>query len=171
MSFLHKKNITSNQRATNHALVSDYPQAPVTKAAPKAQTNGKTTAAPTVDSDESSSDDDSSEGSDEEPAKGAAKPATKESSDSSESESDEDEVPTPTTTEALPSVNDKKRKNEGANPSPKKSKSDGDGIKSVYIGGLSYNVDNDWLKTEFESCGPIVDARVVMDRNTQKSKG
>ena len=40
-----------------------------------------------------------------------------------------------------------------------------------FIGRLSWNVDNDWLKSEFADCGEVVSARVQMDRNTGKSRG
>jgi nucleolin len=43
--------------------------------------------------------------------------------------------------------------------------------KTVFVGRLSWNVDNDWLKSEFEECGEVVSARVQMDRNTGKSRG
>ena len=42
---------------------------------------------------------------------------------------------------------------------------------TVFVGRLSWNVDNDWLKSEFEECGEVVSARVQMDRNTGKSRG
>ena len=42
---------------------------------------------------------------------------------------------------------------------------------TVFVGRLSWNVDNDWLKSEFEECGEVVAARVQMDRNTGKSRG
>ena len=42
---------------------------------------------------------------------------------------------------------------------------------TVFVGRLSWNVDNDWLKSEFEECGEVVGARVQMDRNTGKSRG
>jgi nucleolin len=41
----------------------------------------------------------------------------------------------------------------------------------VFVGRLSWNVDNDWLKSEFEECGEVISARVQMDRNTGKSRG
>lgn len=43
--------------------------------------------------------------------------------------------------------------------------------KSVFVGHLSWNVDNDWLASEFADCGEVVSARVQMDRNTGKSRG
>ena len=42
---------------------------------------------------------------------------------------------------------------------------------TVFVGRLSWNVDNDWLKSEFEECGEVIGARVQMDRNTGKSRG
>jgi RNA recognition motif-containing protein len=41
----------------------------------------------------------------------------------------------------------------------------------VFVGQLSWNVDNDWLGTEFAEYGEVVSARVQMDRNTGKSRG
>ena len=43
--------------------------------------------------------------------------------------------------------------------------------RTVFVGRLSWNVDNDWLKSEFEECGEVVAARVQMDRNTGESRG
>ena len=42
---------------------------------------------------------------------------------------------------------------------------------SVFVGKLSWNVDNDWLAQEFSSCGEVESARVQMDRNTGRSRG
>lgn len=44
-------------------------------------------------------------------------------------------------------------------------------IKQVFVGRLSWNVDNDWLASEFAECGEVVSARVVMDRESGKSRG
>lgn len=76
-----------------------------------------------------------------------------------------------------------KRKAE-AEPSvpPKKVKLvDGDGdaapsvsseeTKSIFVGRLSWNIDNDWLAQEFASCGEVVSAQVQTDRATGKSRG
>lgn len=43
--------------------------------------------------------------------------------------------------------------------------------KTVFVGRLSWNVDNDWLSQEFAECGEVVSARVQMDRNTGRSRG
>ena len=42
---------------------------------------------------------------------------------------------------------------------------------TCFIGQLSWNVDNDWLASEFADCGEVVSARVQTDRNTGKSRG
>lgn len=46
-----------------------------------------------------------------------------------------------------------------------------DSGKTIFVGRLSWNVDNDWLAQEFAECGEVVSARVQMDRNTGKSRG
>ncbi|KAI6004288.1 hypothetical protein EDD15DRAFT_1294931 [Pisolithus albus] len=43
--------------------------------------------------------------------------------------------------------------------------------KSVFVGKLSWNVDNDWLAQEFSSCGEVESAHVQMDRTTGRSRG
>lgn len=57
----------------------------------------------------------------------------------------------------------KKAKTEAAAPAGASS--------TIYVGGLSWNVDNDWLKSEFETVGEVVSARVVTDRDSGKSRG
>jgi RNA recognition motif-containing protein len=53
--------------------------------------------------------------------------------------------------------------NSSADPAP-----DSDGVKSIFVGRLSWNVDDDWLAQEFAECS---EASVQMDRNTGKSRG
>lgn len=47
----------------------------------------------------------------------------------------------------------------------------GEEIRSIFVGRLSWNVDNDWLAQEFAECGEIESAHVQMDRNTGRSRG
>jgi nucleolin len=62
---------------------------------------------------------------------------------------------------------------------PKKVKLDDDAAadasteetKSIFVGRLSWNVDNDWLAQEFADCGEVVSAHVQTDRATGKSRG
>ncbi|ORY82645.1 hypothetical protein BCR37DRAFT_346971, partial [Protomyces lactucae-debilis] len=41
----------------------------------------------------------------------------------------------------------------------------------IFVGRLSWNIDDEWLGKEFESCGTVVSSRVVMDRASGRSKG
>jgi len=41
----------------------------------------------------------------------------------------------------------------------------------LFIGGLSWSTDDDSLRTAFEQYGEVVDAKVIMDRDTGKSRG
>ncbi|KAG2069990.1 RNA-binding domain-containing protein [Suillus decipiens] len=70
--------------------------------------------------------------------------------------------------EAEPSVPPKKVKLVGDNTAPSVSTEE---TKSIFVGRLSWNVDNDWLAQEFASCGEIVSAQVQTDRATGKSRG
>lgn len=44
-------------------------------------------------------------------------------------------------------------------------------IKTIFVGQLSWNVDNDWLAQEFGECGEVTEARVQMDRTSGRSRG
>ncbi|MBU0570238.1 RNA-binding protein [Patescibacteria group bacterium] len=46
-----------------------------------------------------------------------------------------------------------------------------DNKKKLYVGNLSYDTDVDALKAAFAEFGDIVDAIVITDRNTGRSKG
>lgn len=41
----------------------------------------------------------------------------------------------------------------------------------LFVGGLSFNTDNDGLRRGFEKFGEVVDAAVIMDRDTGRSRG
>lgn len=41
----------------------------------------------------------------------------------------------------------------------------------LYVGGLSYNTNNDGLKEFFASAGTVVSADVIIDKFTNKSRG
>jgi RNA recognition motif-containing protein len=43
--------------------------------------------------------------------------------------------------------------------------------KKIFIGGLSWGVTEDELRSAFEDFGEIKDAKVVMDRETGRSRG
>jgi RNA recognition motif-containing protein len=41
----------------------------------------------------------------------------------------------------------------------------------IYVGNLSYSVSSEDLRTAFEEFGTVDSAEVVMDRNTNRSRG
>lgn len=143
------------------------------------------------DEDSSDSESDDSDDSDAKPAtKAAVAPkkaaaATAESSgdsseDSDDSEDDDGDATMKDGTETAAVSAGGKRKAESDAVAPvKKAKLDADDAETstnaasntIWIGNLSWNVDDDWLKTEFESYGELVSARVQMDRNTGRSRG
>ena len=43
--------------------------------------------------------------------------------------------------------------------------------KKLFIGGLSWNTDDDGLRTYFEQCGTVEDAKVITDRDSGRSRG
>jgi nucleolin len=43
--------------------------------------------------------------------------------------------------------------------------------KTLFVGQLSWNVDNDWLSSEFADAGEVISARVQMDRQSGRSRG
>lgn len=42
---------------------------------------------------------------------------------------------------------------------------------NIYVGNLSYNISEDELKKVFETYGPVETSRIVMDRETGRSRG
>ncbi|KAF9456091.1 hypothetical protein BDZ94DRAFT_1276534 [Collybia nuda] len=127
----------------------------------------------------SSSDDDSSS-EDEAPAKSTASKKARASDSASDSSDDSDSESDVEMADA-PAVNGGKRKAvDGDAAPPKKVKlANGDAApagaeeetKSIFVGRLSWSVDNDRLAQEFSQCGEVVSATVQMDRNTGKSRG
>ncbi|GES85195.1 RNA-binding domain-containing protein [Rhizophagus clarus] len=70
--------------------------------------------------------------------------------------------------------NSSKRKLDNSNfNSSKKAKVDEDSseCKEVFVGNLSFNVDDKWLRQEFEEAGEIVGVRVIYDKDTGRSRG
>lgn len=41
----------------------------------------------------------------------------------------------------------------------------------MFVGNLSWNIDDEWLSREFEEFGEIAGARVISDKATGRSKG
>lgn len=44
-------------------------------------------------------------------------------------------------------------------------------IKNLFVGNLSWNVDEEWLAREFREFGELVSTRIISDRATGRSKG
>ena len=44
-------------------------------------------------------------------------------------------------------------------------------MKKLFIGGLSWGTDNDLLRGKFEEFGAITEAKVIYDRETDRSRG
>ncbi|OAG21686.1 hypothetical protein CC77DRAFT_917230, partial [Alternaria alternata] len=136
------------------------------KPAPKAVKK----AAAKAESSDSDSDSDSSESEDEKPAAKAEATSTSDSDDSSDADSDDSSA---SESEEAPS---KKRKaEEAAAPAIKKTKTEEpaaeEGVKNLFVGNMSWNIDEDWLRREFEGFGEIVGCRVITDRETGRAKG
>ena len=43
--------------------------------------------------------------------------------------------------------------------------------KKLFVGGLSYDTDENTLRTSFEECGTVVSAAVITDRMSGRSQG
>jgi nucleolin len=88
-------------------------------------------------------------------------------SDDSESTSDEDEEEPSKKRKAddEPAVSAKKAKKETATDV------EDTGSKNLFVGNLSWNVDDEWLYREFEEFGELTGARVISDRESGRSKG
>ena len=44
-------------------------------------------------------------------------------------------------------------------------------MKRIYIGNLSFNTDENALRSSFEQFGEVESVSIIMDKNTGKSKG
>ena len=42
---------------------------------------------------------------------------------------------------------------------------------NLFVGNLSWNVDEDWLRSEFEEFGELSGVRIVTERDTGRSRG
>lgn len=116
--------------------------------------------------EESSSTSSSSESSDSE-ADDESSDSEEEKKDGSSSDSDSD-----SDSEDKEEEKSKKRKAEESEEAPaKKAKTEADEPATLFVGRLSWNIDDDWLKSEFEPLGGVTGARVMMERSTGKSRG
>ncbi|KAK3704335.1 nuclear localization sequence binding protein [Vermiconidia calcicola] len=138
----------------------------------EAEAGSKIPNANTPSEDDSSSA--SSDDEDEAPkakAKAGADDSSAASSDEDSDDEDEEEVP-----KVEEKSNKKRKAEEPIAQTPKKTKVNVDGemkdaTGNLFIGGLSWNVDEEWLTREFEEFGELNGVRVITDRETGKSKG
>lgn len=63
------------------------------------------------------------------------------------------------------------KKTKVANGPTTDARPDDGSTKTIFVGNLSWAVDNDRLSQEFADCGEVISARVQLDRNTGKSRG
>jgi nucleolin len=116
---------------------------------------------------ESDEDEDDSE---DESASGTSEDDTSDSDVSSDEE--EEEV-----SQEKPNV--KKRAAEDSKELPAKkvkaenttNVNEAEGQKNLFVGNLSWNVDEEWLSREFGEFGELTGVRIINDRNTGRSKG
>jgi nucleolin len=83
-------------------------------------------------------------------------------SDSSDSESENEAPSKKRKAEEEPVESAKKAKTETVEDT---------GSKNLFVGNLSWNVDDEWLYREFEEFGEITRANVLTDRESGRSKG
>lgn len=135
-----------------------------------APANGpKVTAAPSSDDDDS--DDDSVSAADAKTGLEANESSHTTSSDSSDEDEDEDVIMA-NASSTLANATKRKADSDATPPSKKpKLEASDPSSSTIWVGNLSWNVDDDWLKTEFEGYGEVVSARVQMDRSSGRSRG
>lgn len=95
------------------------------------------------------------------------------SSDDSESDDEADSSDSDEEEEAKSTQPAKRKFEEEPTPTAKKTKTDvaeGQG-SNLFVGNLSWNVDEDWLKAEFETFGELASVRLITDRDSGRSKG
>jgi len=126
-----------------------------------------------ADEDDDSSDESESDGEEKVvPKTNGAKLAA---GDDDSSDGDDSEDSNDSESEAKVETKPAKRKaEEDAAPASKKSKvEDIDTSRgpNLFVGNLSWNVDEDWMRQEFEEFGELSGVRLMTDRETGRSKG
>ena len=88
-------------------------------------------------------------------------------SDSSDSESEDSD-------ESAKDSKKRKAEDEEESATPKKSKTEepaGGASANLFVGNLSWNVDEAWLQQEFEGFGDLTGVRIMTERDTGRSRG
>ncbi|EGD85811.1 RNA binding protein, partial [Trichophyton rubrum CBS 118892] len=119
---------------------------------------------------ESEDSDDSEESESDEPAK-----AKKDDDEEDEEEEDSDDSDSSEEEEEKEAEKPQKKRKaeEEAEPVAKKAKVDvPEGASAnLFVGNLSWNVDEEWLRSEFEEFGELAGTRIVTDRESGRSRG
>ena len=129
-----------------------------------------------ADSSDDDSDDSDESSEDEKPAPKAGKKAVEADSDDAEEDSEDDSEEDSDEEMEEKAEPAKKRKAEGGpDLSAKRFKANGEECnapsKNLFVGSLSWNVDEDWLAREFEGFGEITGVRIMTRPEDGKSKG
>jgi nucleolin len=142
---------------------------------PVKSANGKSNGSKAEEGSDEESDEDSEEESDEEIAKPTMskgfvgkEPAPDVDDSDSDEDSDEDEKPAPV---ASAGQKRKEAPAETASSPIKRPKPESNGSTSVFVGNLSWGIDEAWLASIFEPIGGVVSARIITDRETRRPKG
>ncbi|KAJ2955458.1 hypothetical protein NQZ79_g8534 [Umbelopsis isabellina] len=97
--------------------------------------------------------------------------AKSDSSDSDSSDSDSSDEEEKDTEMAEAATNGKRKADTDAESPAKVAKVETDEVHTVWVGGLDFNATGEDVRQFFAECGTVIDARIVNDRNTGRSKG
>ncbi|XP_006460156.1 hypothetical protein AGABI2DRAFT_142473 [Agaricus bisporus var. bisporus H97] len=166
-----KKANTSDSSDTSDSESDSEKSKPIVKAP-----NGTTKAAEDSGSESDSDSDTEKDADTVAAAKKAASSSSEESeSDSSGSEDSDNDVEMGDARKPAvkPTANGKRKAVDEEQPEAKKVKLDPATPEtlSIFVGQLSWSVDNDRLAQEFSECGEVSSATVQLDRNTGRSRG
>ncbi|EPX72616.1 gar2 [Schizosaccharomyces octosporus yFS286] len=124
-------------------------------------------------SESESSSDSESDSEEEKKEEKKGKKSSKSSSSESDSDSDSSDSDS-SSSDASSGSSEKKRKAEAVEeekPAKVSKPVDSNESCTLFVGRLSWSVDDQWLGSEFEEFGTVVGARVIMDGQSGRSKG
>ncbi|CAL9734165.1 hypothetical protein MOSE0_D06106 [Monosporozyma servazzii] len=143
------------------------------KAAATSSSDSSSSSSSSESSDSESSSSDSSD--DEEETKKEESASSSSDSESEDEEESKKESAEESSEESEEESNDKKRKaddeesEETEDSESKKAKTSEPA--TIFVGRLSWSIDDEWLKNEFDHIGGVISARVIMERGTNRSRG